>query len=48
MPESDDRFLADLRTPTLVDIDVVSVERFVDMGDDPFDFASPVGEDDDG
>ena len=40
--------LDDLRTPTLVDIDVMTIDRFVDMADDPFEFASPVGAEDDG
>lgn len=40
--------LEELRTPTLVDIDVMSIDRFVDMADDPFEFASPIGAEDDG
>lgn len=45
---SDDEVLRDLRMPTLVDLDELRVTAFVEPEDDPFDFASPVGDGDDG
>lgn len=45
---TDEELTRDLRTPTLVDLDELRVTRFVDVDEDPFVFASPLGDDDDG